>query len=351
MFFMPDVTILRPSFTTTNAIQIAHDLYNLSTTVRTLPSERDQNFHLTTTDGDQFILKISGLSESLETLELENGIIAHLTLQSPISNLFPRVITAVSQQTIPQVKASNGSRYPVRLITHLPGVLLAQTKPHSPALLHSLGQKLGQMDRALTRFQHPAAQRELKWDLKQAGFIANYTKFIPDAARRKLVEQHLNHFLHQTQPRLDGLRHSIIHNDANDYNILTNGQQISGIFDFGDALTSATVCELAIAAAYASLHKPDPLTAAAHVVRGYHTAYRLTKEELSLLFSLITMRLCVSITMAAYQFTQEPENEYLQISAVPAWQTLEKLTQINPVVAESTFRHACSWEPAAQASK
>lgn len=125
----------------------------------------------------------------------------------------------------------------------------------------------------------------------------------------------------------------------------------ASIFDFGDALYTATVNELAIAAAYAILHKPDPLAAAAHLVRGYHAAHPLTPEEVSLLFSLIAMRLCVSVTMSAYQRTQEPDNEYLQISAAPAWQTLASLAQTSPLLAEATFRHACGWEPVAKSAQ
>ena len=353
---MPEVNILRPAFSLQEAAQIAHDLYSLTATARELPSERDQNFHLATADGKQYILKIAGQTESLHDLELENALITHLNLQSPIANLFPQLITAVSNHFISHATASddtiaNGRRYPVRLITHLPGKLLAHTKPHSLELLHNLGQVLGQMDAALANFEHPAAHRELKWDLKLAAFIADYTKFIPRQERRELVEKFLNHFLRKTQTRLDGLRHSIIHNDANDYNILVEDQQVSGIFDFGDALYTATICELAIAAAYASLHKPDPLAAAAAVVRGYHAAYPLTETEVSLLFSLIAMRLCVSVTMAAYQLTQEPDNAYLQISAAPAWETLAIFAKTSPLLAEATFRHACGWEPVAKSSR
>ncbi len=339
---MPEVTILRPSFSREEAVQLARDQYNLTAVARELPSERDQNFHLTTADGSQYILKIAGLTESVEVLELENVLMQHLNLQSPVSNLLPRLISTVNGQSI-----ADGTRYPIRLITHLPGRLLAHTKPHSPALLHSLGRTLGQLDTALANFEHPAAHRELKWDLKLAGFITDYPEFIPGEDQRKMVQGFLDDFLQRTQPQLNNLRHSVIHNDANDYNILTTDQSISGIFDFGDALYTATICELAIAMAYAMLHKPDPLAAAAHVVRGYHAAHPLTEEEVSLLFSLIAMRLCVSVTMSAYQRTQEPDNAYLQISAAPAWETLAKLAQISPLLAEATFRYACGWEPVA----
>jgi Ser/Thr protein kinase RdoA (MazF antagonist) len=185
---------------------------------------------------------------------LENALINHLHLQSPISNLLPKLILTKNHEPIAHV-----ADFPIRLITHLPGRLLADTKPHSPALLHSLGHTLGQLDAALADFDHPAAHRELKWDLNRASFIAAYLPFIPDATQRDLVRGFLNQFTQHTQPHLAHLRHSIIHNDANDYNLLTANQLISGIFDFGDALHTATISELAIAAAYAILHKPDPL--------------------------------------------------------------------------------------------
>ncbi|WP_420627602.1 aminotransferase class III-fold pyridoxal phosphate-dependent enzyme [Candidatus Leptofilum sp.] len=345
---MPDVTILRPTFSLEEAVQLAQTHYNLTVTARTLPSERDQNFHLTAVDGTQYILKIAGLTESPETLALENALITHLNLQLPISNLIPKLVPTANNQTIPKAAASGGTNYPIRLITYLPGKLLAHTKPHSPALLHHLGHTLGQLDAALTHFEHPAAHRDLKWDLKVAGFIADYLQFILDSAQRQLVQGFLDHFLQRTQPRLANLPHSIIHNDANDYNVLTINQKISGIFDFGDALHTATICELAIAAAYAILHKPNPLSAAAHVVGGYHAAHPLSEQEIALLFPLIAMRLCVSVTMSAYQATQEPDNDYLQISAAPAWETLEILAQTSPLLAEATFRHACNWEPVAK---
>ena len=156
---MPDVTILRPTFSLEEAVELARDLYNLNTTARELPSERDQNFHLAAADGQQYILKIAGLTESLETLELENALMTHLNRQSfdaaqdkpPISNLIPKLVLATTNKPFTHV-SKNGIRYPVRLITHLPGKLLAHTTPHSPALLPSLGRPLRQIDAALANF-------------------------------------------------------------------------------------------------------------------------------------------------------------------------------------------------------
>ena len=66
-------------------------------------------------------------------------------------------------------------------------------------------------------------------------------------------------------PRFPELRTSVIHNDANDNNILVqeSGSQVKSIIDFGDMVHTYTICELAIAIAYMILDKEDLL----HVAR------------------------------------------------------------------------------------
>ena len=76
---------------------------------------------------------------------------------------------------------------------------------------------------------------------------------------------------------------------------------MTGAIDFGDLVHSAIVCDVAIAAAYASLGKPDPLAAAARVAAGYHALHPLTEAELDLLDALIATRLAVSVVNAAVQ--------------------------------------------------
>ena len=93
------------------------------------------------------------------------------------------------------------------------------------------------------------------------------------------MESRAGQFEGEILPRLAKLRGSVIHNDANDYNLLVRGatpweREVTGLLDFGDMVRTQTICELAIACAYAMLDKPDPLPAAAAVVRATMASIR-----------------------------------------------------------------------------
>ena len=96
-------------------------------------------------------------------------------------------------------------RAPARLVWVLgfvPGTVLARARPHSPELLASLGRLLGEMDAALADFTHPAATRELKWDLARAGWIREHLGEIETPARRALVERVLARYEAEVVPAL-----------------------------------------------------------------------------------------------------------------------------------------------------
>jgi 4-aminobutyrate aminotransferase-like enzyme len=112
---------------------------------------------------------------------------------------------------------------------------------------------------------------------------------------------------------------------------------------------SFTVADLAIAIAYAILNKPDPLAAAAEIVKGYHAEYALTDDELAALFGFARLRLCMSVCIGAHQRSQRPDDDYLSISQQPIRDTLPKLAQIHPRFAEAVFRHVCGLPPSPSA--
>ncbi len=339
-----------PSLTLEQALSLASDLYGVqATTARLLPGEYDQNFVLAAEAGQEaFVLKVAHAGEQQGILDLQNRALAYLAEHAPALRV-QRIQPTLQGEPMASVTGPNGETHLVRMLTYLPGKVLAQTHPHTPELLHALGNALGTLDHALQGFSHPAAQRDLKWDLLRAGWIREYLQHISQPERRALVERFLTAFEHEALPALSTLRTSIIHNDANDYNVLVareaEGKVAVSLLDFGDMLQTAMICELAIACAYAMLDKPDPVSAAAHVVAGYHEALPLREAELEVLFPLICARLCVSVTNSAYRQGLRPDDEYVTISEQPAWKLLEKLANVPPSLAHFSFRHACGLPP------
>ncbi len=322
---------------------LAQQHYNLQVTVNPLPGEIDYNFRVTTPTGITYNLKIANPNELPENLAFQNELMKRLTAAGLET---PRIQTAVNGAEIIHIQAPDGSIRMLRLLTWIAGRCFAEVNPHTPDLLEKLGAFCGKLSAALEGYDHPAAHRFLKWDPAQAAWTEAHLEIISDLRRRETAHYFLQLFKNQA---VSSLRKSVIYGDANDYNVLVQGDfrhiHIPGVIDFGDAVYSQTINDLAIATAYAAMHKPDPLTAIGHIVKGYHAAFPLSESEAAALFPMIGARLLISVVCSAINLAENPENTYLQISDAPAWDLLEKLRSIHPRMAQATIRHACGWEP------
>ena len=75
-------------------------------------------------------------------------------------------------------------------------------------------------------------------------------------------------------------------------------------------------------------------------MRGYQRQYPLRDEELSAVFPLAALRLCMSACIAAWQQQQRPDDGYLAVSQEPIRRTLPMLAAVDPAVAEDAVRRA-----------
>jgi 4-aminobutyrate aminotransferase-like enzyme/Ser/Thr protein kinase RdoA (MazF antagonist) len=341
---LPEARVTQP-FTESEAARLAHEIFGLEASARSLPGEYDDNFHLTASNARAYVLKVMHAGRERSFVDMQCRALQHLARRAPHLAV-PRVCPTRSGETFQNVVVADGSERLVWLLTFLPGTVLAEVRPHEPELLESLGHLLGEMDAALEDFSHPSVQRELKWDLARAGWIRDYLPYVSDASRRVLVERFLALYESQVVPALARLRRSVIYGDANDHNVLVSTpwpqpRKIAGLIDFGDMHYSLRVAEPAIASAYAILGKKDPLQAATALVMGYHHAFPLEEAELAVIFPLIAMRLAVSVVNSAHRKTLIPDDPYITISETPAWEALERLAQIHPRFAHYSFRAAC----------
>ena len=339
----------RPRLTAVEAQQLAQTHYQLTAVATPLPSERDQNFLLTTTSGQKFVLKIANALEKRPVLELENAAMTHLAGHGLSC---PQVVPAVTGETITLITHQTRQHF-IRLVTHLPGKPLAEVE-QTPELLAKIGRLLGQLSNALVTFDHPAAHREFHWDLQQAHkIIGQYLPLIQGEAGQTLIRHFLAKFETEVLPVLPQFRAGILYNDANDYNLLVHNGRLA-LLDFGDMVYSYTVFDLAIGIAYTLLGTiemlwpvSDPAGAkllddAVTLFRAYYQVSPLTAVEIQHLYTLIAMRWCTSVAVAAQQMAEEPDNEYLAISQAGAWAALAQWREIEPDTAHRAFRAATS---------
>ena len=233
----------------------------------------------------------------------------------------------------------------LRLHQYVEGHFLSEV-PHTKQLLTSFGQFLGKLDREMAQVDpNPMGIREIVWDLQHFMKNRDLLGHIPEPKARSLLDYFFLQFEELVLPLSYNLRKSLIHNDANDWNVLTQEGEVSGIIDFGDMSYSWLINELAVAITYVMMDKEDPLQAAVPVISGYHKFMPLEEQELDLLYYLVAARLCTSVCNSAYTKTQLPDSDYITISERPAWALLHKWLSINPIRAARIFRQAAGLSP------
>lgn len=321
------------------ASKIAEKYYNLSVQATKLEGYVDENFLLTTPDGERFLLKISS-EENSDHHDFQTGILEHLAAKNL---LFSTSETITNQKKEKLTRLENNGV--ARLLTWLPGRLWATVNPKTETLRRSLGDVAGSLTNALKDFDHPAAHRNLDWDLANAAWTIEHAPRF--TGKQKQLVQYFQKRFQEIQASYQTLPKSVVHNDLNDYNILVSEElrhpKVAGIIDFGDCVFTQTVNDLAILLAYAVMHLPDPLSAATQVLEDYHKRHRFSDEELQCLYVLVGMRLVITVTNASLKKEAFPKEEYFVISEKPAWNLLEKWFQINEDFAYYSFRNACGF--------
>lgn len=333
-----------PDFSTAEALEIIQKHFGIEAIcAKSLPSERDQNF-LISTATKRWVLKISNGQELASAIDGQNQMLAHVANNF---DLCPQVKDTLDGATSVVVPGKNDASHIVRIVSFLEGLPLAEVTYRPDELLRSLGEQVAQLTDSLEGFDNKAFRRSFHWDIAEGIDVV--------LERRNLISKkmlpHVNHciddYQHYVQPLLQRLQKSVIHNDANDGNVVVAVSQsgvpptkVTGLIDFGDAVYSYTVAELAIATAYAILNTDNPLLAACEVVAGYASRRKLSDDEIAAIFGMIRLRMCVSAAMAAQQQAVRPDDEYLSVSQAPIEATLPLLCEVPYPVAVAMLRNA-----------
>ena len=190
---------------------------------------------------------------------------------------------------------------------------------------------MGTFSKAIQGFAHPAAHRpDDLWNLDNVIACKAHLQDVANEDVRVRIERIYETYEKSVLPKLQTLRKSVIHGDANDQNLLVavdRPTKIVGLIDFGEIQFATHINELAITLAYALLGEDDIESAARKMIQGYTQEFVLEAGELAVLFDLVAMRLVQSIIMASHSAKKVPLNPYILISQNPARALLKKLEE------------------------
>ena len=114
----------------------------------------------------------------------------------------------------------NGIQYRMRLLTWISGRVWRSVNPHTDALRFDLGENCGALCKQLETFDHPYAHRNFDWDIAQSIWVEDHLDLF-DNDQKRIIKSNINAFK-DFQPNYQNLRKSVIHNDANDNNIIVS---------------------------------------------------------------------------------------------------------------------------------
>ncbi len=320
-------------------------LYNINGKAFKLPGEIDANFKIKVDHKPCYILKISPENTNINELDFQVKILNHISQKNEIENV-PKCIPDKNGNSITETLL-NYKNHPVRLLNWINGRIWNAVNPKLNDLRFRLGKKNGEITKALSDFVHPFSERKFDWDNAQTLWTKNYLHLF-SLDDKKVVSYFLHRF-ESFQKKYQNLRKSVVHNDVNDNNILVSEDvlkpKVTAIIDFGDAVKTQVINDLAITCTYAIIDTEDPLETSLAVVKGYHSAFQLEEKELEFLYILIGIRLVISVTKSAINKIENPANKYLLISEKPAWNLLKKWIKISEDFAHYSFRNACGFKP------
>jgi 4-aminobutyrate aminotransferase-like enzyme len=185
---------------------------------------------------------------------------------------------------------------------------------------------------ALRAFFHPAGERRLLWDLKQAAGLRPLLDAVADPGRRRIVATVLDRFEQHVAPVWPRLRAQVVHGDFNLDNVLLgDDERVSAIVDFGDIGYTAQVADLAIALASLMRGRPaDDVFRIGRIARdGYMSRIPLEPTELDVLADLVAARLAMIVTISAWRVARFPENaEYIQAWDADSWALLRQFAEV-----------------------
>jgi len=300
------------------------DNYCLDGNLERLAGE-NLNYLLTTEKGERYVAKIVGDDMPPEVVAMEFEAIEH-AISAGFSLQLPKIVKNQFGNIETGIKIHKYKPQRIRILEYLHGDILENISDISGFLIKNVGISLAEFHLAMQEFDHPAAHRNHRWNLAEAGQHRDKTRLL-DAPRKEALLTWGFDTWQQVRGLLGSLPWQFIHGDMNRENILVEGDRVTGLVDFGDACFNPVVCDVAICLTYMMVDRPDPLDVMDVLLRGYQEIRALSEAERSVLLPLVCGRLVTSITVSTERRRIDPHNPNWFGGEDSAWALLEFLTE------------------------
>jgi len=335
-----DLRFLPPNLPEPELLEFVESAWGITGEPKALAGERDQNFRLTTPDGERFILKVGSPMEDPSLVDFQVQALLRIESFDP-SIPVPRLVHSRNGKPIEHLVTGDDQAHTIRLLTYVRGVPIGQFMPAPPAACRSVGRLQGRVCRALENFSHEAEDHFMPWDALN-GLVespALRLGYLPDDLQA-ICETHIDRLAADSLPRMRALPAQVIHNDAHSGNVMCDPddpETITGVIDFGDLVHRPILTDLATSLTSFMGNAVDPLAAAGCLVGGFDEAFPVPHEQLELLYDAVLARSILTVQLMNFRARHTDHHESLVTVDVPdAIKNLRVILMIDPVEFQET---------------
>ena len=307
-----------------------------------LPGEFDRNYGVERRGEFTHVVKVMRAGVDPELIELQVGAIERCVAAGIGTSAVVRAADGASWASVD----IDGSPHIAWVVSALAGRMLDDLIDYPVALVADIARMVPALHASVADVDMAVLDRPLKWNMSDAGWVADSLSAVESGARRDLVSAIVSRHLDSVQPQILAMRQVPIHNDLNPNNLFVEpvavGEwQLSGVIDFGDMVRGARIVDYAILAAYVLAKSERPVDLLCTLVAAADAEARFTDDELEVLLPLIEMRLATSVVNSALMKIERPDDLYVIVSEAQSWALLDTLGSLDPDIVLAQMRVAC----------
>jgi len=316
---------MNPSEVEKRVLQCLSEHYGLRGALKRLSGE-NLNYLLTLESGVRYVVKVVDEDMPSAVVEMESEAMKYaVSVGFPLK--LPEIIENYNKNIETGIKIRTKGLNRLRVSHYIEGVEIESISDISTKMIFDVGKIIAEFNLVMKDFNHPAAHRNHRWNVAEAGQHRGEIGLVENPQKRALLQWGFDTWS-LVKNGLQDLPWQFIHGDLNRENILVERGQINGLVDFGDCCMNPTVCDLAIAATYFMMDQENPMEKAQALIDGYQEVRPLDQAEQAVLLPLVCGRLAASIAVSEARKLIDPGNPNWFNGEDSAWYLLDQIRSL-----------------------